>query len=175
MKMAAAVRNNGLETLPEPLLTGRFSFLDECRWSSLPCPAADLLRINIHRSGGITPCITGGCIGEVGDDIAVIKRRLHRYATEEKKKRGCRSCPAEKHCSRCLFPAPVTTEEFCRLQKSASGLTAATNLFSSLRTAYLYRTMPKKIFFSLYPELPLETFQGIKRLATVLQLRRTDG
>jgi hypothetical protein len=155
------------------MLEGRFSLLDECRWAPFPCPAYNLSRVVIHQDRHITPCITGCPIGRVGESISDIKKRVECYKKEEEKKRGCDSCPVSETCSRCLFPAPIERDEFCRLQQNTPALSQATKIFSSLRAAYLLQSLPRNLFPSFYPKLPPQTFQAIDRLAKSLRLRNS--
>jgi radical SAM superfamily enzyme YgiQ (UPF0313 family) len=173
IELVKKLTSEGVEALPEPLLEGRFSFLDECRWAPFLCPAYRLSRMVIHQDRRITPCITGCSVGEVGESIDNIKKRVEHYKKEEKKKRGCASCPISETCSRCLFPAPIERDEFCRLQRSIPALSQATTIFSSLRAAYQLRSLPRNLFSSFYPNLPPQTFQAIDRLAKSLQLRNS--
>lgn len=173
IELAQSLEYEGVGALAKPLLEGRFSILDECRWSNTPCPACNLSRLIIHPGGRISPCITGGCVGEVGDDINEIKKRLEQLRYEEEEIRGCATCKVRDTCSRCLFPAPVGRDEFCNLQRNNPGILKATTIISNLRAAYLYQTLPKDIFSTFYSTLPPETLEGIKRLAKALSLRKT--
>jgi radical SAM protein with 4Fe4S-binding SPASM domain len=172
IELAEKMEKKGIESLPKPLLEGRFSLLDECRWSNIPCPAGNLTRIIIHPDRRISPCISGSCVGEVGENINEIKKRLEQYRKEEEKARGCATCSAQDTCSKCLFPAPIGRDEFCNLQRNNPGLQKTIKIISNLRVAYMYQTLPKDIFSTFYSALPPETLEGIMRLAKALALRK---
>ena len=173
IELAENMQKEGIEALAGTLLEGRFSILDECRWSNTPCPACNLTRMIIHPDRRISPCITGGCVAEVGEDINEIKKRLAQHRKEEEQIRGCSTCKVRETCSKCLFPAPIGRDEFCHIKRNNPGILKMITVISSLRAAYLYQTLPKDIFSSLYSDLSPEALEGIKRLAKALSLRKS--
>ncbi|MCD6310538.1 MAG: B12-binding domain-containing radical SAM protein [Candidatus Eremiobacteraeota bacterium] len=91
--------------------------LDGCRWGSRKCPAITLEKIHILPSGDLVPCANGGVIGKVGEPISTIQKRIEKLYKDEIKKRGCSGCPALNYCSQCLFPYPLTPDEYCELRR----------------------------------------------------------
>ncbi|MCL5036811.1 MAG: B12-binding domain-containing radical SAM protein [Chloroflexi bacterium] len=89
-----------------------------CRFTGHPCPARSLHKILVHKNGKIAPCEHGGSIGVIGDSREDLMGQIKKLAAEEEKKRGCSSCPAKEHCSRCLFTTPFTTDEYCEIVRN---------------------------------------------------------
>lgn len=96
------------------------SFLDSCRWSKRKCPGVDLQRVIVVGNENLFPCFSGGCVGKVGDRLKDIKMKIRNLWEKERDERRCYECPIEKECSQCLFPYPITKEEFCGLKKRLS-------------------------------------------------------
>jgi len=89
------------------------SVKDECRWSSIRCPAVNGLRWFIDEKGTIFTCKNGLPIGEVGDSFKKLKCKVREIWDKENKRRGCNSCIYKVTCSRCLFSFPLNNNDFC--------------------------------------------------------------
>lgn len=90
--------------------------LDICRWSAMECPASGMERVVVDGNRDIYPCFSGRPVGRVGESLEVVKKRVYALAVRIRQVRGCDSCPAAKNCSKCLFPFPMSSAEFCRIQ-----------------------------------------------------------
>ncbi|MFH1622157.1 MAG: radical SAM protein [Candidatus Omnitrophota bacterium] len=108
-------------------------FMDECRWSSRDCPAVKFLRAIVGRDDKIRPCSNGGTIAKVGEESLEIIKRLRLRWRDEKKKRGCKKCPVRKSCSKCLFPYPMDTKEYCRVRRKAANIDKIFQILEALR------------------------------------------
>ncbi len=116
-RMAEEAGSSGFITLDGRFVNAPLSLEDECRWNCRLCPASSMPRLFIAKDRTITPCRHGNAVGKVGDRFDEIKKNLEEYCREEIKKRGCLSCEARDFCSRCLFPYPVDSAEYCRLRR----------------------------------------------------------
>lgn len=107
-------QENGILTLSSDIISGTIK--TACRWGESVCPAISggILVIN---GESVLSCVHGGCIGKIGDDIAVLKKNLQNIKEKREKERECQRCPVKDTCSHCLFPHPFTDDEFCTLKR----------------------------------------------------------
>jgi hypothetical protein len=110
--------------LDRRMIATRAAFEDTCRWCSGSCPATKLNRLLISDTKSIRPCKNGNSIGLVGESLSTLQYRLDTITEAEGAKRGCSTCLARASCSQCLFPYPLTVEEYCDIQRSRPALTA---------------------------------------------------
>lgn len=110
-------------------------FMDGCRWSKSVCPALDLKKIIITESGEIRPCTTGQTIGVVGNNIQELKNKTKKLYFKLRKNRKCDFCHADSWCAKCLFPYPLSPQEYCKIQRKYSNL-AGIVISSKLANTY---------------------------------------
>ena len=91
---------------------------DGCRWDTRQCPAVNLQRIIIDPDKSIYPCLSGECVGCVGETLESIRTKMTDRLQAVQKERGCETCPVNGTCAQCLFPAPFTTVQYCQMQRS---------------------------------------------------------
>ncbi|YCI07134.1 B12-binding domain-containing radical SAM protein (plasmid) [Ensifer sp. D2-11] len=106
------------------LINSRVAFQDSCRWCSGTCPATKLNRLLVSATKSIQPCLNGGPIGRVGEKLQVLRSRATAMFETERLKRGCSTCSARASCSQCLFPHPLTVDEYCHVQRTRPALTS---------------------------------------------------
>ena len=89
-----------------------------CRWEHRPpnCRVLETLLIDTHQH--IKTCWNGNPIGKVGMPLPEILENLNKRHLEAESKRDCAHCPGNTACSRCLFPCPLSEQEFCHLKKA---------------------------------------------------------
>jgi radical SAM protein with 4Fe4S-binding SPASM domain len=110
-------------------------FLDGCRWSRSICPALELKQIIITESGEILPCTTGQTLGVVGDSIQELRKRTKNLYNKLRKDRKCDECPVDSWCAKCLFPDPLSPQEYCAVQRNSSNI-AGIVISSKLANTY---------------------------------------
>jgi len=92
---------------------------DACRFRPSMCPATKPGKLHIRRDGTISPCLFGGEIGRIGDSLEKIRKRVMNMISDVEKERGCSECSAKDICPRCLFPYPLSSEEYCSLVRNS--------------------------------------------------------
>jgi len=93
-------------------------FLDGCRWNTAACPALNLNRVVINHAGQVCPCLTGQPLGTCDNEIGELKEQAYRKYKEITTQRGCEGCPANSRCAKCLFPYPMSANEYCEIQQA---------------------------------------------------------
>ena len=126
-------------------------FLDGCRWSRSVCPALELKQIIITESGEIRPCTTGQTLGVVGDSIQELRKRTKNLYNKLRKDRKCDECPVDSWCAKCLFPYPLSPQEYCEVQRKSS--IAGVVISSKLANTYSILWLESKQNAKLNPEL----------------------
>lgn len=139
VSLAIEAAGTGKIKLGHHILNSVYSVEDGCRWHCRECPAPSLFRIIIEPNGTVRPCLHGQVIGNVGDDFDQIKKKLHDRWVSEIKKRGCGRCPAREFCSKCLFPHPVDTGQYCRIRKAHRYLPGIIDFFDITRRVPLQK------------------------------------
>ncbi|MBL7197517.1 MAG: B12-binding domain-containing radical SAM protein [Candidatus Omnitrophica bacterium] len=91
-------------------------FLDECRWSNVDCPAARFRRAIIDNDNSIIPCFNGMPIAKVGNRRENTIENLRLLWEDMKRKRGCDDCSLKDSCSKCLFPYPMSSKQYCQMR-----------------------------------------------------------
>lgn len=97
-------------------------FQDGCRWCEGPCPALKLQRVVINNMGEVLPCINGQPLGTVADSLRDLRNKAREAYEKVLEERRCIECPAALRCSKCLFPYPLSSKEYCELQRADLGL-----------------------------------------------------
>ncbi|HMU40803.1 MAG TPA: methyltransferase [Pseudomonadota bacterium] len=98
---------------------GPFVLLDACRYGARRCVTPqgfDGAAGAILEAGGtVRPCTYGQPIGRKEDTTEHLIASLGKLANAMRTRRGCDLCPVEHHCSQCLFPFPLSEENYCQL------------------------------------------------------------
>ncbi|MFH1622631.1 MAG: radical SAM protein [Candidatus Omnitrophota bacterium] len=108
-------------------------FIDECRWSERECPAVKLTRLIVGKDSFVKTCFHGGVMAKVGMDKNRIIKDLQSLWCDTKKKRGCKNCPVKSSCSKCLFPYPLDSSEYCRIRRKIVNLDKIIKIFKAMR------------------------------------------
>lgn len=109
--------SRGTITLDKRFIEPGFVVEDQCRWSCRSCQAPRMSRFFINNNHTIIPCKHGGVVGKIGDRFRDIKKNIEVYREKEIKIRGCNTCPVRESCSKCLYPYPMDSSEYCRLHR----------------------------------------------------------
>jgi radical SAM superfamily enzyme YgiQ (UPF0313 family) len=88
-----------------------------CRWEKRPANCQLLETLIVDSNHQIKPCWNGDTLGQVGTPLPEIVENLQRIHREVYERRGCKDCPREEDCPRCIFPAPLTEAEYCSLRR----------------------------------------------------------
>lgn len=129
------------QSLLTKLIDLNASFLDGCRWQEKPCPALELKKMFVQEDHTIKPCMHGGIIAKIGDNRDKIVKRFKRKLEIETGKRGCRKCPVNETCSKCLYPYPMTVKEYCNMRRNYSQAGKITRLLAVIKDLELQRFM----------------------------------
>jgi radical SAM superfamily enzyme YgiQ (UPF0313 family) len=92
--------------------------LDGCRWCRDLCPALELKRVVIDKDGNIRSCLRGRDLGTLDDSLECLRKKANDIYGRLRLKRGCDKCPADARCSKCLYPNPLSSEEYCQLRRN---------------------------------------------------------
>jgi radical SAM superfamily enzyme YgiQ (UPF0313 family) len=93
-------------------------FLDGCRWNTITCPALNLGRVVINQDGEVCPCISGQPLGTCDDEIDKLRERAHETYQQLIHQRECANCPADSRCAKCLYPHPMSVNDYCEIQRA---------------------------------------------------------
>lgn len=118
ISLSSEASRNGKLMLWRSVLNSVYTIEDGCRWNCIDCPASSLSKIIIENDLNIRPCKHGKPIGKVGENFNRLKKKINKRWQSEIEKRGCHRCPVKDSCSKCLFPHPVDTAQYCRIRKS---------------------------------------------------------
>lgn len=138
ISLSAGYSEQGLLT---KLIGLNASFLDGCRWQEKPCPALELKKMFVQEDNTIKPCMHGGVIAKTGDSRDKIVKRFKRKFEMEQSRRGCRTCPVNDTCSKCLYPYPMTAQEYCDIRRNYSQAGKITRLLTVMKDLELQRFM----------------------------------
>jgi radical SAM superfamily enzyme len=96
-----------------------------CRWErEVPnCRSRETVMVDAHDK--VRTCWNGTPIGKVGMAFEELWERLEALHQAAEKERDCPGCPQQAECARCLFPHPLSTREYCNLQRSGKTLESA--------------------------------------------------
>ena len=108
--------NNALSCLIDSPIYPYMSSL--CRWENDLANCRCLEIVIVDADDHVKTCWHGTPIGEVGMPLPVMAENLKRIYRETEDRRGCKRCPQESVCSRCIFPGPLSEREYCRLRKN---------------------------------------------------------
>jgi radical SAM superfamily enzyme YgiQ (UPF0313 family) len=103
--------------VPQDSITPCHGFIDQCRWSNNSCPATTFPKI-LMKGSEILPCWNAKPMGRLGDIPEEIRKKTRRFALEEQERRKCVSCEIKNRCSKCLFTAPFSVDEYCYLRRN---------------------------------------------------------
>ena len=103
-----------VKDIPEP-------FIGTCKWREGLCPAlcGDTLVVS---GDDVLPCYYGKSVGKVGDSRITLQENSQELLHKKETERGCQDCLVRDGCSRCLFPYPLTDNEFCELKRKYPGV-----------------------------------------------------
>jgi radical SAM protein with 4Fe4S-binding SPASM domain len=122
-EFAAAIKEASSWTVSEQAISLRVSIKDGCRWASRGCPAGNGERWLIDEQGSVRPCHSASAVAQVGERLVAATEQIENLRVEEEARRGCERCEVRAVCSKCLFPAPFTAEEYCALRRADQRLT----------------------------------------------------
>lgn len=147
------VEESGTYVLDGGFMEGTVVVQDACRWSCGDCPAQALSKLNIDAHGSIRPCTHGQVVTKVGGDFHAAREKIDRMWQDEKVKRGCADCPVQDSCSKCLFPHPMSTEEYCTTRKKFRHTDEVLRLLDIIReTPFPEPGERENITLYIYPE-----------------------
>lgn len=108
-------------------------FLDGCRWSRGPCPATELERIFVNKDCKVFPCPSGLPIGMLRDGIERLRKNAKEIFKQTRIDRKCETCPADSWCPKCPFVDPLSSQEYCKLQRcEASGIVIRSHIATTI-------------------------------------------
>jgi anaerobic magnesium-protoporphyrin IX monomethyl ester cyclase len=89
-----------------------------CRWEKGEANCSILETLIVDSKNNIKPCWNGEPIGRVGMPFPSIKENLKKIHLETREKRDCQQCKQQKGCSKCIFPQPLSENEYCHLKQA---------------------------------------------------------
>jgi radical SAM superfamily enzyme YgiQ (UPF0313 family) len=88
-----------------------------CRWECRMPNCNTLETVIVDALDNIKTCWNGKPIGKVGMPLPEIIKTLKKLHLETRDKRNCVHCPRKSSCTRCVFPCPLSEEEYCHLKR----------------------------------------------------------
>jgi len=88
-------------------------FQNLCKWMGNQANCQKLETAIIEGDGSIRICWNGDSIGKINTLFSDIRKNLHDLNKENLEKRNCIGCKKNETCIKCLFPYPLSSEEFC--------------------------------------------------------------
>jgi len=97
------------------LLESKFlpQFQNLCKWTGNQANCQKLETAIIGEDGSIRICWNGDSLGKIDTLFSDIRKNLHDLNKENFEKRNCIGCKKNETCIKCLFPYPLSTEEYC--------------------------------------------------------------
>ncbi|MFW9819965.1 MAG: B12-binding domain-containing radical SAM protein [Candidatus Thorarchaeota archaeon] len=93
-------------------------FQQLCRWTETQANCNTLETLIIGNDGSIRICWYSEPVGKIGISFQEILQNIKNIKKKEIKKRNCIGCAENEHCIKCLFPYPLSTEEYCNCKQS---------------------------------------------------------
>ena len=112
-----ATKDNAMADL---LYTPVYPYLSSlCRWEKGIANCVTLETAIVDPELNIKTCWQGKSLGKVGISFAAILEKLGQIRQTAREKRACRYCSAAAACIQCIFPGPLTANQYCNLKKNA--------------------------------------------------------
>lgn len=96
---------------------------NECRWLNGGCCLDKQRRYFVDEQGNLSLCHRSAKVGRLGDSAQKIENHLARRREAEMLRRRCASCLVADSCSKCIFPEPFQSGDYCRIRRECSALT----------------------------------------------------
>jgi radical SAM superfamily enzyme YgiQ (UPF0313 family) len=100
-----------LESKPLP------QFQNLCRWTKFPANCQTLETIIVGNDDSIRICWNSDSIGKVGDSFSKIRENLQDLSKEQIERRNCNNCHRNELCLKCMFPKPLSSDEYCECMR----------------------------------------------------------
>jgi len=100
-----------LESKPLP------QFQNICRWTNNQSNCEKLETVIIGKDDSIHICWHSDPIGKVGATFSDIIQNLQDLQIKKKERRNCDGCIKNRTCIKCLFPYPLSSEEYCQYKR----------------------------------------------------------
>ncbi len=106
------ISNFLLESKPLPL------FQQLCRWTDTQANCQTFESVIIGNDDSIRICWYSKPIGKIGISFQELLQNIKQLEKEQIKRRNCSGCVENKTCLKCLFPYPLSSEEYCEFKRS---------------------------------------------------------
>jgi len=84
-----------------------------CKWTGNQANCKKLETAILGDDGSIRICWNGDSLGNINTLFSDIKKNLYDLNMENLEKRNCKGCKKIETCMKCLFPYPLSPEEYC--------------------------------------------------------------
>ena len=92
-------------------------FQNLCRWTNQKANCRKMETAIIGHDDSIRVCWHSDSIGNIGMPFHDIKTVLDQIEIERRTSRDCDSCKRVKTCTKCLYPYPLSSKEYCECIK----------------------------------------------------------
>ena len=92
-------------------------FQNLCKWMGNQANCQKLETAIIEGDGSIRICWNGDSLGNINISFSDIRKNLHDLSIKNFEKRNCIGCKKNEACIKCLFPYPLSSEEYCKNKK----------------------------------------------------------
>ena len=92
-------------------------FQNLCRWTKDQSNCQKLETAIIGDDDSIRICWHSDPIGKVGISFSNIMRNLQHLKKEKVERRKCNKCIKNETCLKCIFPYPLSSEEYCEIKR----------------------------------------------------------
>ncbi|MFW9970403.1 MAG: B12-binding domain-containing radical SAM protein [Candidatus Odinarchaeota archaeon] len=101
-----------LESKPLP------HFQHLCRWTQTQANCKTLETVIIGSDDSIRICWYSNPIGKIGASHQEIEENINKLQKAKMRQRNCRSCKENETCLKCLFPYPLSSEQYCEFKRN---------------------------------------------------------
>ena len=117
-------------------------FQSLCRWTGNQANCFKMETAIIDKDDSIRICWYSDPIGRIGISFSDIKQNLEYLREKLVDSRRCNSCSQNEKCSKCLFPFPLSSEEYCTYKNNLNTIKPAkmVNIFYTLSDFFVNPT-----------------------------------
>lgn len=88
-----------------------------CAWEKSSANCRTLETVIVDGENNLKTCWNGKPFGKVGMDFPGLFEKLKDVRRLTEKKRGCRDCKKKAVCIKCMYPWPLSDNEYCELKQ----------------------------------------------------------
>ncbi|NQU79481.1 B12-binding domain-containing radical SAM protein [Candidatus Woesearchaeota archaeon] len=87
--------------------------MDSCKFFG-KCPYPQISKLRLDGNGEVRSCFSCSSLGTDVSKLEEIQAIIAEKKEAAEIRRGCTDCNVKNECPKCLFPSPLSEEEYCR-------------------------------------------------------------